>query len=88
MWEIKLVVCIVYDVFDLTLGRALFLIPFGGEIVGCALCAAMFGKEGLLYGLEAIDMTEQIDGFIPTATIIAIRNKPLNIKQMQEAEKP
>lgn len=76
MWGVKFGVCVAYDLFDLTLGRGLFIIPFGGEIVGCALCAAMFGKEGLLYGLEAIDMTEQIDGFIPTATIIALRNRP------------
>ncbi len=76
MWKAKLMVCIAYDLFDLTLGRTLFVIPFGGEIVGCTLCAAMFGKSGLWYGLEAIDVTEQIDGFIPLATIIALRNKP------------
>lgn len=76
MWGLKLAVCIIYDLLDLTLGRTLFIIPFGGEIVGCALCAAMFGTSGLLYGLEALDFTEQIDGFIPTATIIAIMNKP------------
>jgi hypothetical protein len=76
MWELKLAVCIIYDLLDLTLGRTLFVIPFGGEIVGCTLCAAMFGTSGLLYGLEALDVTEQIDGFIPTATIIAIMNKP------------
>ena len=76
MWPLKLVVCVVYDLFDFTLGRALFLVPFSGEIVGCALCAAMFGKAGMLYGLEAIDFTEVIDGFVPTATIIAFANKP------------
>ncbi len=76
MGELKLAVCIIYDALDLTLGRTLFVIPFGGELVGCALCAAMFGTSGLLYGLEALDMTEQIDGFIPTATLIALMNKP------------
>ena len=70
MWTIKLVVCIVYDLLDFTLGRALFPIPFLGEIIGCGLCCMMFGRAGMFYGLEAIDMTEQIDGFIPTATII------------------
>jgi len=76
MWTVKLIVCVMYDLFDFTLGRALFLFPFAGEIVGCVLCAAMFGKAGMFYGLEAIDFTEQIDGFIPTATIIALMNKP------------
>ncbi|SDH32379.1 MULTISPECIES: hypothetical protein [unclassified Nitrosomonas] len=76
MWGLKLAVCIAYDLLDLTLGRTLFIMPFGGEIVGCALCAAMFGTNGLLYGLEALDVTEQFDGFIPTATIIALMNRP------------
>lgn len=76
MWKVKLAVCIAYDVFDFTLGRLLFVVPFAGEIVGMALGAAMFGKTGLIYGLEALDPTEQIDGFIPAATIIALANRP------------
>lgn len=76
MWVGKLIACVIYDLWDMTVGRVQVFTPFMGEIIGCALCYAMFGKEGLLYGLEAIDMTEQFDGFIPTATIIALRNKP------------
>lgn len=76
MWYAKLTVCIIYDLFDMTLGRLLFPVPFSGEIVGCALCYAMFGKAGLLYGLEGLDFTEQLDGFVPVATIIAIANRP------------
>ena len=76
MWIVKLIVCALYDLMDFTVGRILFPVPFLGELVGCAVCCAMFGKEGVLYGLEGIDLTEQIDGFIPTATIIAIKNKP------------
>lgn len=75
-WKFKLMVCILYDFLDFTVGRAMFLTPFLGEIVGCALCYAMFGKTGLFYGLEALDPTEQIDGFIPTATVIAWANRP------------
>jgi hypothetical protein len=74
MWPAKLLACIVYDFFDFTFGRLLFPVPFLGEIVGCALCCILFGKEGMLYGLEAIDFTEQIDGFIPAATLIALKN--------------
>jgi hypothetical protein len=76
MWTAKLVVCIAYDLFDFTFGRLLFVVPFAGEIIGCVLACMMFGVSGLLYGLEAIDPTEQLDGFIPTATLIALKNKP------------
>jgi len=76
MWPAKLIACIAYDFFDFTIGRLLIPLPFAGEILGCALCCLLFGKDGMLYGLEAIDITEQIDGFVPTATLIAIRNKP------------
>lgn len=76
MWGLKLAICIAYDLFDFTIGRLMFATPFVGEIIGCGICAAMFGWNGVFYGLEAIDFTEQLDGFIPTATIIAIKNKP------------
>jgi hypothetical protein len=76
MWPIKLVVCILYDIFDFTIGRVLFPVPFLGEIVGCGLCCMMFGVGGMLYALEAIDITEQFDGFVPAATLIAIKNRP------------
>jgi hypothetical protein len=75
MWWLKFSVCVIYDLFDFTVGRFIFAMPFAGEIVGCALGAALFGKQGLWYGLEAIDPTEQLDGFIPTATIIALVNR-------------
>lgn len=81
MWGVKLAVCILYDLFDMTIGRALFIAPFSGEIIGCVLCASMFGWSGVLYGLEAIDPTEQLDGFVPVATIIALANRPDNAVQ-------
>jgi hypothetical protein len=62
-------VCALYDFPDFTIGVVIPRLPFLGELVGCA----MFGKEGTLYGLEGIDLTEQFDGFIPSATLIAIR---------------
>jgi hypothetical protein len=76
MWGTKFAVCIAVDLFDFTIGRLLFPVPFVGEVIGCAICASMFGWSGVFYGLEAIDFTEQLDGFIPTATIIALANKP------------
>ncbi|MFZ4409934.1 MAG: hypothetical protein ACOYOH_21495 [Paracraurococcus sp.] len=75
MWWLKFSICVMYDLFDMTVGRFLFVVPFASELVGMALCCAMFGWEGLFYGLEALDPTEQIDGFIPTATIIALANR-------------
>jgi len=72
LWRLKFAVCVIYDLIDMTAGR---LVPFVGEAVGVALCCAMFGKKGLFYGLELIDITEQVDGFIPTATIIAWNNR-------------
>lgn len=76
MWGLKLAVCIAYDLFDMTLGRLMIITPFAGELVGCGLCCVLFGKQGLLYGLEAVDVTEFFDGFVPMATIIALRNYP------------
>jgi hypothetical protein len=76
MWGTKFAVCIAVDLFDFTIGRLLFPVPFVGEVIGCAICASMFGWGGVFYGLEAIDFTEQVDGFIPTTTIIALANKP------------
>jgi hypothetical protein len=75
-WWPKLLVCIVIDVLDFTVGRALFVVPFAGELVGCAVCYGLFGKSGLMYGIEGLDLTEQIDGFVPMATVIALRNRP------------
>jgi hypothetical protein len=77
MYAAKLAVCIAYDFFDFTVGRLLFVTPFAGEIIGCVLCCMLFGLSGVLYGLEALDPTEQLDGFVPTATLIALKNRPV-----------
>lgn len=77
MWPAKLAVCILYDLFDCTVGRLMFATPFLGEILGVALGCALFGPSGLFYALEALDPSEQLDGFIPTATLIALKNKPI-----------
>jgi hypothetical protein len=76
MWTLKLIICITWDILDFTVCRILFVLPFSNEIATMILCSLMFGKSGLFAGLEALDPTEQIDGFIPIATIIALANKP------------
>ncbi|MGC1494732.1 MAG: hypothetical protein WA790_02915 [Sulfitobacter sp.] len=72
MWPLKLIICIFVDLFDFTIGRLLFAIPFSGEIIGIAVAYALFGKIAFLYAAEMLDPTEQLDGFIPTATLIAL----------------
>ena len=71
----KLFIAILVDIFDFTIGRFLFAVPFSGEIIGVAICYCMFGPKALFYALEALDPTEQIDGFIPTATLIALAHQ-------------
>ncbi len=51
-WGLKLTICMIYDFFYFTLGRVLFAIPFAGEPLGMSFYYAMFGKQGLFYGLE------------------------------------
>lgn len=71
-WNFKFAICVLVDLFDLTIGRVLFVIPYASEIIGASIACALFGPKGLIYLSEVIDPTEQLDGFIPTATIIAL----------------
>ena len=71
-WKMKLGVAMLVDTFDMTIGRLLFPTPFLGEIVGTAVCWLMFGPKALCYSWELLDPTEQLDGFVPTATMIAL----------------
>jgi len=71
MWW-KLLIALAVDGFDLTFGRLLFPFPYSGEIIGTTIAMLLFGWKGIFYLLEAIDPTEQIDAFIPTATLIAL----------------
>jgi len=48
-WWLKFSVCVLYDLFDMTGGRLRFATPFAGEIVGVALCCALFGKSGVWF---------------------------------------
>ena len=72
MWYFKFLISVMVDLFDMTAGRLLFATPFAGEIIGVGVGYAMFGSKAFYYALEAIDPTEQLDGFIPTATLIAL----------------
>lgn len=67
----KLIVAIVLDILDFTVGRLPgFEIVFD-LILGVA-AVAMWGPAGLIAFWEVGDPTGQIDGFVPTMTLIAL----------------
>ncbi|MGE0046606.1 MAG: hypothetical protein AB7J28_02050 [Hyphomonadaceae bacterium] len=68
---VRFAVSLAVDLLDFTFGR----IPiFGsvGEGLGGVLLTILWGPTGLLYFGELADVTDQIDGFIPSATLIAL----------------
>ena len=68
---LRLALSVVIDVFDFSLGR----IPIFGSVtegVGSLVLYLLWGPAGLLNLLELIDVTDNLDGFIPTATLIAL----------------
>lgn len=69
---VKLFIAVVLDFIDFTLGR----IPGTGtiyDILVTGVTLSMVGPIGLLTGWEIIgDPTEQVDGFIPSASIIVV----------------
>lgn len=75
-WSVKLVLCLAYDLFDMTVGRFLFSTPLVGEVIGTVLVTVLFGWNGLFYLWEAVDPSEQLDAFVPTATLIALACRP------------
>lgn len=68
---IRLAISIALDLFDFTVGRVLIGVPWE-EGAGAALATILWGPAGIAYLLELIDVTEQIDAFIPTATLIGL----------------
>jgi hypothetical protein len=70
-YYLRLAFSIVIDLFDFTLGR----IPIFGAVtegVGTIALMALWGPAGLVNILELFDFTEQVDAFIPTATLVAL----------------
>lgn len=67
----RLAISVVIDLMDFTVGR----IPILGTAedgVGGVVLTALWGRAGLAYFWELFDITDQIDGFIPTATLIGL----------------
>jgi hypothetical protein len=68
---IRLAISAAIDVLDFTLGR----VPLAGSVgegTGAALLFVLWGWPGLLYLGELVDPLDQLDGFVPTATLIAL----------------
>lgn len=67
----KLAIAVVLDILDFTVGR----IPGFEIIVDAALgvfAVILFGWPGLVAFWELADPTGQIDGFVPTMTLLAL----------------
>ncbi len=70
-WSFKMLISIGFDVADFFVGR----IPIAGsvfDIIGGILGFVLWGLVGGLQFGELIDVTDQIDAFIPTLTIAGI----------------
>ena len=69
----KLVAAIVLDIADFTVGR---IVGFGTgfDVVLAGLGFALFGWKGLVQLWEVAEPTDQIDGFVPTLTLVALAN--------------
>ena len=70
---VKLGAAILLDVADAVIGR---VIGFGTgfDIVLAGAGFALFGWKGLIQLWEVADPTDQIDGFVPTLTLVALAN--------------
>lgn len=69
---VKFTICVGFDLFDFTIGRLLLGVSLIGEVGTAVILFVLWGPIGLFALWEAVDVTEQLDGFIPTNTIIAI----------------
>lgn len=68
---LRLALCIAIDAFDFSLGR----VPILGSVtdgISSLVLFLLWGPVGLLHLWELIDITDNIDGFVPTATLIAL----------------
>lgn len=67
---LKLMLCAGYDLWDFTLGRVLIGFSLGSESLDIAALVFLWGPSGLLAAWEMLDVTEQLDAFIPTNLLI------------------
>ena len=83
----KLIIAVILDALDFTVGRIPgFELPF--DIVMGIAAVSMFGWPGLFAFWETADLSGQIDGFVPTLTIIALTQMGKNKKKEVDHEPP
>lgn len=68
----KIAFCIGCDLFDMTVGRLLLGVSLFTDVVSALVMFLLWGPMGLFALWEAADITEQLDGFVPTNTLIAL----------------
>ncbi len=76
---LKLILSIAFDVADFFVGR----IPVFGtvfDVLGGILAIFLWGGIGSLQLLEVIDITDQLDGFIPTVTLAGLASILFNLE--------
>jgi len=71
--DIRFFACIAFDVID-------FFVRIPGlgtifDLVGIPVAYYLVGPMGIAYAWELLDITDQLDGFIPTMTILYIISK-------------
>lgn len=68
---VRLAISVAIDLVDFTIGR----VPIVGSVeegAGALVLVALWGWPGLFYLGELADPTDQFDGFLPTATLVAL----------------
>lgn len=68
--DIRLIGCVIFDIID-------FFIRIPGlgtiyDLIGIPVAYYLVGPMGIFYAWELLDITDQLDGFIPTMTILYI----------------
>ncbi|MEZ5920005.1 MAG: hypothetical protein R3C60_01505 [Parvularculaceae bacterium] len=67
----KLLLAVLLDILDFTLGRILGAGTVM-DLIFAGIAFVLWGPIGLLALWEALEPTDQIDGFVPTMTLIAL----------------
>lgn len=68
---LRLALSVVIDLADFTLGRLPIFGTVSDGLSGLVL-GLVWGPVGFAYLWELVDVTDQIDGFVPTATLIGL----------------
>ena len=71
--DIRFFLCIIFDIID-------FFVRIPGlgtlyDLIGIPVAYYLVGPLGIFYAWELLDITDQLDGFIPTMTILYIISK-------------